>query len=334
VRLFVKRVFVLDNVDEVLPPWLRFMRGVVDSDDLPLNVSREMLQESAALRSIKKQLTKKSLDLLEEMAKDRTEDYATFWSTFGTVVKEGIATDGEHRERLAGLARFATTHESGTTTLAEYVSRMPEKQKDIYYLFGESRAALAGSPYLESLGVHGFEVLLMTDPIDEWVTSRLTEFSGKKLVSAMRAELTLATTDEEKREKERLSTALAPLVRRIEKVLGARVKSVAVSSRLTESPACLVLPSGAAPALIERLLKERGTEVPHEKRVLEINPTHPLVQKLNALAEQDKDEGRLEEWIEVLYEQTLLVEGSSLEDPNRFARRVAQLLTEVAAKAT
>jgi len=329
IRLFVKRVFIMDDCEEILPQWLRFMRGVVDSDDLPLNVSRELLQDSGTLRAIKKQVVKKSLDLLDELAKEKPEAYADFWKSFGVVVKEGLAADPEYKDRVAALVRFDSTH-GGLTSLADYVSRMKEKQEAIYYIYGESRKALEGSPYLEALSARGYEVLFLTDPVDEFAADSLHEFEGKKLVSAMRADLPLDATDEEKREKERLGEALKPLRARIQKVLDAHVRDVTLSDRLTDSPCCLVLPPGTTPAFMERLLRDRGRSMPHAKRVLEINPTHPLIQRLNDVVEKEPDSDRARDWIETLYDQALLTEGSPIEDPARFARRIAQLLTDAA----
>jgi len=333
IRLFVKRVFIMDDCEEILPPWLRFVRGVVDSDDLPLNVSRELLQDSSALRAIKKQVVKKSLDLLDELAKDQPDAYVDFWKSFGVVLKEGLAGDAEYKDRVAALVRFDSTH-GGLTSLADYLSRMKEKQEAIYYIYGESRKALEGSPYLEALSARGYEVLFLTDPVDEWAADSLHEFQGKKLVSAMRADLPLDATDEEKREKERLGEALKPLRERIQKVLDAHVRDVTVSDRLTDSPCCLVLTAGSTPAFMERLLRDRGRGVPHAKRVLEINPTHPLIQRLNAVVEKEPESDRARDWIETLYDQALLTEGSPIEDPARFARRVAQLLTDAATHAS
>jgi molecular chaperone HtpG len=328
-RLFVKRVFIMEDCDEVLPPWLRFVRGVVDSDDLPLNVSRELLQDSSILRSIKKQIVKKTLDLLDSIASDRPEDYLAFWKAFGSVMKEGLALDADARDRIAALCRFESS-KGGLVSLDEYVARLPEKQEAIYYVFGESLANVAGSPHLEALRARGFEVLYLVDPVDEFAIAGLHDYKGKKLVSAMRAELSIDATDEEKREKERLSEGLKPLFDRVKKTLESRIKDVRVSDRLTDSPSCLVLDAHATPAFMERLFKDRGRPVPHQKRILELNAMHPLVQSLSTLADKAPDDPRLDEWIEVLYDQAVLTEGGTLDDPNRFAKRVATLLTQAA----
>jgi molecular chaperone HtpG len=337
VRLFVRRVFIMDDVEELVPPWLRFLRGVVDSDDLPLNVSRELLQDSAALRAIKRQVTKKTLDLLDETAAEEPEDYATFWRAFGVVLKEGLAMDNEllaadrYGDRLAKLLRFESTDAPGAlTSLPAYVARMKEKQDAIYYAFGESKKAIEGSPYLEAVRARGFEVLYLTDPIDEWAVQAIPHFEEKKLVSVMRADLPLDTSEEEKREKERMATALEPLLKKLKELLGDRVREVKVSDRLTDSPCCLVLPGNASPAFMERLLRDRGRDIAHGKRILELNPTHPLVLRLLDVVEKSADDARLEDWVEVLYDQAVLAEGGVPDDPNLFARRIATLLTDVA----
>ncbi|HVG64232.1 MAG TPA: molecular chaperone HtpG [Hyalangium sp.] len=334
VRLFVKRVFIMDDAEELLPPWLRFVRGVVDSDDLPLNVSRELLQDSAVVRSIRKHVVKKTLDLLEKLAKDKPEDYTAFWKNFGAILKEGLAADGEHREKLGALVRYESSREEGgLTSLADYVSRMKEGQQAIYYVFGESRKALEGSPHLEALRKRGYEVLFLTDPVDEWAAQGLREFNGKPLVSALQADLKLQETAEEKREKEQRAEGLKSLTERIKEVLKDAVREVRVSDRLTDSPVCLVLPEGGSPAFLERLLREHGRSAPRAKRILEVNPGHPVIEHLNKLHARDAKSEQVSEWIELLHDQALLTEGSPLEDPNRFAKRMTALLTQVASQA-
>ena len=336
VRLFVKRVFVMDDCEELLPDWLRFVRGVIDSDDLPLNVSREVLQDSAIVRAIRKQVVKKSLDLLDEVAKDRAEDYATFWKGFGAVLKLGLGIDREHRDRLAALVRFESTKEAGLTSLADYVGRMPageNAQEAIYYAIGESKEQLASSPHMEALRKRGFEVLLMTDPVDEWAVDALGEFQGKKLVSVARADLSVGTGEAEKKAHEEAAGAIGALITRIRAVLQQQVEEVRASERLTDSPACLVVPEGGHHAFVERLLRERGHKAPPVKRILEVNPQHPLVVGLRGALERDPASPRMDEWIEMLYEQALLTEGSPIADPNRFARRLTSLLEEAVAGA-
>jgi molecular chaperone HtpG len=332
VRLFVKRVLIMDRCEEMLPQWLRFVRGVVDSDDLPLNVSRELLQDSAVVKAIHKHVTKKTLDMLEKLAKDKPEDYRTFWQSFGTVLKEGLATDTEYREKLGALVRYESSREEGLTSLADYVSRMKEDQKAIYYVFGESRKAVVDSPHLEALKKRGYEVLYMTDPVDEWAAQGLREFQGKPLVSAMHADLKLEETEEQKREKEERAKGLGPLSDRMKEVLKEHVREVRVSDRLTDSPCCLVVPEGGSHAFVERLLRERGRSMPHVKRILEVNPTHPIIEHLRAMQEREPGSPQVTEWIEMLYDQALLTEGSSVEDPNRFARRMTALMTQVAGR--
>jgi molecular chaperone HtpG len=339
-RLFVKRVFVMDDCEEILPSWLRFLRGVVDSDDLPLNVSRETLQDSTLLPTIKKHVTKKALALLDELA-ERPDDYREFWKSFGVIVKEGLTIgEPEYKERIAKLVRYessATERKEGDkeatlTTLSEYVGRMPKDQEAIYYLYGESRRALEATPYVEALRARGYEVLFMTDPVDQWAADGLYEFEGKKLVSAMRADLKVTAADTPQEEKEKAESELKPLVDRMKQVLDAHVREVRVSERLVESPVCLSLAPGATPATLERLLKERGKDLPHVKRTFEINPSHPLIKSLARLREST-DQARFDGWVQLLYQQALLLEGGALEDPVGFARRLGALLTEVTAVA-
>lgn len=333
VRLFVKRVFVMEDCEELVPTWLRFVRGVVDSDDLPLNVSREVLQDSSVVRAIRKQLVKRTLDLIEEVARDRPEDYERFWREFGAVLKEGIVTDSEQRERLARLARWESSRDAGLTSLQDYVARMPEGQKAIYYVFGESRAALASSPHLEALRARGYEVLYMTDPVDEFAADALREYEGRPLVSAMRADLKLEGEPGKRAEADAQQSELAPLLARIKNVLGDKVKDVRPSDRLTDSPCCLVVPEGAHHAYMERLLRANGRTVSPAPRTLEVNARHPLIEALRTLHTKAPDSPRVAEWIEMLYDQALLTEGSRVEDPNRFARRVVALMAQAATAA-
>ncbi|MFY0580436.1 molecular chaperone HtpG [Cystobacter fuscus] len=332
VRLFVKRVLIMDRCEEMLPQWLRFVRGVVDSDDLPLNVSRELLQDSAVVQGIRKHVTKKTLDMLEKLAKDKPEDYRSFWQAFGPVLKEGLAVDMEYREKIGSLLRYESSREEGLTSLADYVSRMKEGQEAIYYVFGETRKAVVDSPHLEALKKRGYEVLYMTDPVDEWASQGLKDFQGKPLVSAMHADLKLKETDEEKREKEERAKGLGPLAEKMKEVLKEQVREVRASDRLTDSPCCLVVPEGGSHAFVERLLRERGRSIPRAKRILEVNPQHPIIQHLSALQQKEPGSEQLKEWVEMLYDQALLTEGSSVEDPNRFARRMTALMTQLAAQ--
>ncbi len=323
IRLFVKRVFIMDDCEEILPNWLRFMKGVVDSDDLPLNVSRELLQDSSVVRGIKKNVVKKSLDLLEEIAADRPEDYQTFFRSFGPVLKEGLATDVEYRDRLAKLVRYESTKEPGMVSLESYKARAKEGQKDLYYLYGSSKTAVKSSPYLEALEAKGYEVLLMTDPVDEWACEALGEFQGMKLVSAMRADVAASDSDEERKAREEDEGAVKPLLERIQKVLGDRVKEVKVSARLLASPACLALDAGQIPAYMEALLRANGRPVPQTKRIFEVNPKHALIAKLMAKG----DAAVVDDAIELLFDQAKLLEGSSIDDPQKFGERLANVLT-------
>jgi molecular chaperone HtpG len=326
VRLFVRRVFIMDDCEDLLPQWLRFVRGVVDSDDLPLNVSRELLQDSAAVRVIKKQLTKKTLDLLDTIAAERTGDYGTLWESFGPVLKEGLATDFEHKDRIARLVRYRTSQGDALTSLADYVARMKPEQPAIYYVLGENLRAASTSPHLEALKKRGYEVLIMTDPVDEWATEALREYEKKPLVSAMRADLKLEDTEDEKKARDEQGKALAPLLARVKKALGDRVVEVKLSDRLTDSPCCLVRSEHGAHAFVERMLRERGHAVPKVQRILEVNGGHALVKHLEQLVEKDPSSPRIDALIEVLYGQALLTEGSPLDDPNRFATTLTQLL--------
>jgi molecular chaperone HtpG len=351
IQLFVKRVLVMEECEELLPEWLRFVRGVVDSDDLPLNVSREILQDSQTARTIKKQLVKATLDMLDALVTEKPDEkdedttlqvevkprpapleggYDIFWEHFGVMIKEGLAVDYEHKDRLAKLVRWPSSKASGLTSLADYVLRMPLRQEAIYYVLGESKEAVESSPHLEELKKRGYEVLYMTDAVDEWAAEALGEYEGKKVVSAMRADLKFEETPEKKKEKEESTTQLRPLLDKMKSVLGDAVVDVRVSERLTDSPSCLVLSGSGPHAFVDRLLRERGKDVPHTKRILEINPSHPVIVALLSLVEKEPNAERLKDWIEVLYDQALLTEGSALVDPNRFARRVTALMTEAA----
>jgi len=322
VKLYVRRVFIMDDAEQLLPPFLRFVRGVVDSNDLPLNVSREILQESRDVEAIRGGCVRRVLDLLEELAAKDKDKYATFWGAFGNVLKEGFVDDVTHREKLAGLARFATTA-SGTETqdvaLAEYVARMKEGQRAIYYVTGDTFAAAAHSPHLEVFRKKGIEVLLLADRIDEWVAASVTEFDGKPLHSIAKGALDLGelADAEEKAEQEREATALAPLVDRIARALGDRVKEVRVTHRLTDSPACLVVGEGELSGNLERLLKTAGQKAPTVVPILEVNPRHPLIQRL-----ETEPDDRLPDWASLLFDEAMLAEGAQLPDPAGFVRRL------------
>jgi len=326
VRLYVKRVLVMEDCEEIVPEWLRFVVGVIDSDDLPLNVSREILQQSSAVKTIKKQVVKHVLDALDALSQEKVDDYQVAWRAFGPMLKQGMAMDFEHRARLAKLLRYESTAGEGLTSLADYVKRMKDGQEAIYYAIGESRKALEGAPHLEGPRKRGFEVLLMTDPIDEWAAESLRTFEGKNLVSVMRADLKLGDGDEAKTKAE--GELLRPLFDRIRAVLGARVTEVRASDRLTESPCFLVMAGTGPHGYVERLLREAGRDVPKTSRILELNGDHVIVRALQALVTQgDAAAPRAAEWIEILYDQALLAEGAPIEDPSGFARRITSLLS-------
>jgi len=327
VKLFVKRVFIMDDASELLPVWLRFIRGVIDSDDLPLNVSRDVLQDSRAAQIIRKQVTKKALDLLAEMATERPEDYAQLWTQFGKVLKEGLHNEPDHKDRLAKLLRFETTHADGLTSLEEYVSRMPEGQSHIYYVLGANRRLVESSPHLEGLKKRGFEALLLTDPIDQWAVEGLKEFDDKPLTSAANANLDLDEDSDEETKKaaEARAEALQPLTAKFQEVLGDRVAEVKLSTRLDGSPVCLVIPDGGLPSHIERLLRAHNRELPPTPRILELNPSHPIIVHL----EENAASERTPEYIELLFDQALLVEGSPIDDPARFAKQLSGLMQSV-----
>ena len=333
VRLFVNRVFIMDDAEELVPSWLRFVKGVIDSDDLPLNVSRELLQESSITRTIRKQVTKKTLDALKGLAADDAEAYGTFWDNYGSVFKEGLHEDRTMAAKIGPLLRYRSSAVDGLTSLSEYVERMPQGQEAIYYALGETEAAVAASPHLEALKGRGYEVLYMTDAIDEWAVQGLGEFDEKKLVSAAQADLDLDESDEAKAEREEASTELKPLLERFSEVLDDQVQEVRLSARLTDSPCCLVVPEGGQHAHLERLLRAHDPNSPATKRILEVNATHPLIRNLNLLHTANGDADAVEAWIETLYDQTLLAEGSPVVDPGRLARRMTALLQDASAAA-
>ena len=326
VRLYVRRVFIMDDAEQLIPPYLRFVRGVVDSNDLPLNVSREILQESRDVEAIRSGATKRVLDLLEDLADNDKEKYATFWKTFGPVLKEGFVDDMGNRDKLAKLVRFASTHNDSDVqdvSLADYVSRMKENQTAIYYVAGDSYAAAAHSPHLEFFRKKGIEVLILSDRIDEWVTGTLTEFEGKPMRSVAKGALDLGelADADEKKAQEAEAQALKPLLERLAKALGDRVKEVRVTHRLTDSPACIVVGEGELSSNLERLLKAAGQKAPTVVPILEINPKHPLVKRV----EGEPDE-RLPEWANLLFDEALLAEGAQLTDPAAFVRRLNALM--------
>ena len=333
VRLHVRRVLVMEACEELLPKWLRFVKGVVDSEDLPLNVSRETLQDSRIVRTIRKQVVNHALTMLEDLANERANDYKSFWESFGPVLKEGLHFDPEEKTRISSLLRFTTSTQEEPSSLKDYVARMKEGQTDIYYAVGPTRALLSASPQLESIRRREFEILFLTDPVDPFAISNLQEFDGKKLVDVMAAEFQLADGAEKQPSNEEEAKASEPLLKKIQEVLGTRVGEVRVSKRLSDSPACLVVPSGGLPPYLERMLKARQMDVPEVKRILEVNPEHSLVGQLRNLYLVEPLSPKLVDWIEMLYDQALLAEGSPLEDPARFARRLTQLMSDAASSA-
>ncbi len=326
-KLYVRRVFIMDDAEQFLPLYLRFVKGVVDSADLPLNVSREMLQQDPAIDSMRTGLTRRVLDLLAKLAKDEPEKYATFWKEFGSVLKEGPGEDHANRERIAKLLRFSSTHTDSETqdvALDDYVSRMKPGQKEIYYVTADSFAAARSSPHLEVLRQKGVEVLLLSDRVDEWLTDHLREFDGKALRNIARGELDLGAvqTEDEKQAQEARSKEHAALVERIKKALGDRVNDVRVTARLADSPACLVLGEHDLGAQMRRILEAAGQKAPATKPVLEINPTHLLLQRL----EQTADEDQFNDLATLVFEQATLADGAQLPEPAEFVKRLNRLL--------
>jgi len=325
VKLYVRRVFIMDDAEQLMPLYLRFVRGVIDSGDLPLNVSREILQQSRDIETMRAGSVKKVLGFLEDLATNEPEKYATFWTQFGSVFKEGPGEDPGNRERIAKLCRFASTHldsEAQVVSLAEYVSRMKEGQDAVFYVTADSFAAARNSPHLEIFRKKGIEVLVLYERIDEWLIANLGEFDGKPLKSVAKGALDLGglADDAEKQSQEAVEGEFRDTVERLKKVLGERVKDVRVTLRLTDSPACLVADAHDLGGHLQRLLKAAGQKVPVSKPILEINPSHPLVARLRS------EEGGFEDWAELLFEQSVLAEGGQLEDPAAFVRRVNSLL--------
>jgi molecular chaperone HtpG len=331
VKLYVRRVFIMDAAEQLLPAYLRFVRGVVDSGDLPLNVSREILQQSSDVARIRTASIKRVLGLLEDLAEHHKEKYGTFWTEFGRVLKEGIIEDAPNRERIAKLLRFASTHTDSavqTVSLADYVGRTKPGQDIIYYLTADGFSAAKNSPHLEVFRKHGVEVLLLTDRIDEWVVSQLTEFDGMKLQSAAHGSLDVtklgevsSVVAEELKERE-----YEDLLTRVQDVLKDRASRVRLTRRLTDSPACLVADEHGISRHLERLLRESGQRLPDHKPILEINPDHPVVQRLK----QESDAALFADWSHILFDQAMLAESGELEDPATFVKRLNSLTLALA----
>ena len=330
IKLYVRRVFIMDDAEHLMPAYLRFVRGVIDSADLPLNISREILQASKDVEMIRAGSVRRVLSMLDELAEKEPEKYATFWKEFGRVFKEGTGEDHTNRDRIAKLLRFASTHadtEEQKVSLADYVSRMKPEQDKIYYVTADSFAAAKNSPHLEVFRKKGVEVLLMYERVDEWVMSHLTEVEGKSLQSVAKGRLDLGKLEDEteKQDQEKEANEFKDLVEKIKQALGESVKDVRITLRLTDSPACLVADEHDLSANLQRLLKAAGQNAPTFKPILEVNPHHRLLTRLRA----ESDETRFKDLSQVLYDQALLAEGGTLEDPAGFVRRVNQLLLEM-----
>lgn len=328
-KLYVQRVFIMDDAEQFMPTYLRFVKGVLDSNDLPLNVSREILQDNRITAQLRKACSKRVLSMLEKMAKDDSEKYQGFWKEFGNVLKEGPAEDFANREQIAGLLRFASTHndsDAQTVALADYVARMPEGQDKIYYITADSFAAASHSPHLEIFRKKGIEVLLMWERVDEWLMSHLNEFDGKQLVSVTKGELDLGELDDEetKQAQEEAKAALAPLLERVQTALGDEVKEVRLTHRLTNTPSCVVAGEHDMSTQMIKLMQSAGQPVPEQKYILELNPEHVLVKKLETLEE----EAQFKEWSQLLLEQAQLAEQGGLKDPAAFVARVNRLLLD------
>ena len=331
-KLYVKRVFIMDDAEALMPVYLRFVKGVIDSNDLPLNVSRELLQESRDVKAIREGSTKRVLGMLESLAdSDNADDkrkYADFWKEFGAVLKEGVGEDFANRERLAKLLRFASTHVPGdepSVSLADYIGRMKEGQEAIYYITADSLTAAKNSPQLEIFRKKGLEVLSLADRVDEWMLSHLYEFDGKPLQSIAKGAVDLGKLqdEEEKKQAEAAAAAFKPVLEKIKEALKDRAKDVRVTTRLVDSPACLVVEEGDMSGHLARLLKQAGQAAPASQPILEVNPTHALVKRL------ESDEARFADLSHLLFDQAVLAEGGALDNPAEHVQRVTRLLVGV-----
>jgi molecular chaperone HtpG len=335
IKLYVKRVFIMDDAEQLMPVYLRFVKGVIDSNDLPLNVSRELLQESRDVKAIREGSTKRVLSMLEELAdsdeQERKDKYGKFWKEFGQVLKEGLGEDMGNKERIAKLLRFASTHndsDAQTVSFADYAGRMKEGQDKIYYVTAESYAAAKNSPHLEIFRKKGVEVLLMTDRVDEWMLSFLQDFDGKELVSVAKGDLDLGKLEDEaeKKRHEETEARYKELVEKMKTALADKAKEVRVTFRLTDSPACLVADENELSGNLMRMLKAAGQNAPESKPILEINPDHPLVQRLKY------EDGKFADWSHILFDQAMLAEGGTLTDPSAFVKRLNEMLLGMAGK--
>lgn len=339
-KLYVQRVFIMDDAEQLLPNYLRFVRGIVDSKDLPLNVSREILQNNKVIEAIRGSVVKRILDTLEKLAKDDKEKYAKFWQNFGRVMKEGVAEDFANKESIAKLLRFASTladNEAQNVSFDDYIARMKPSQEKIYYITADTFMAAKNSPHLEIFRKKGIEVLLLTDRVDEWMVSHLFEYAGKKLQSVAKGEIDIdkvapdenvAKTDdkEQQEKKEKIKTDFANVIQEMQKVLGDKVKEVKTSNRLTDSPACLVAGEFDMSIHLQRMMQAAGQTIPKGKPILEINPEHPILERLKA----ETDDQRFAEWTNILFDQAFLAEGGQLEDPATFVKRLNALLLQLA----
>jgi len=332
IKLYVRRVFIMDGAKELMPGYLRFVRGLIDSNDLPLNISREILQHSRDVEAIRNAAVKRVLGLLEDLADKEPEKYADFWREFGRVLKEGLGEDPGNQERLGKLLRFASTHRNTieqSVSLADYVARMQDGQDRIYYVTADSFAAARNSPHLEVFRKKGIEVLLLHDRVDEWVVAHMPAFDGKSLQSVTKGDLDLgglADSEAEAKQKEETEASLKPLVERIRKALGDKAKEVRLTHRLVDSPACLVTEQDGISANLERVLRAAGQAVPNVPLVLEINPGHPIVTRLK----DETDDARFKDWSHILFDQAMLAEGGHLDDPAGFVKRLNELLLAMA----
>ena len=331
IKLYVRRVFIMDDAEQLMPLYMRFVRGVVDSSDLPLNVSREILQQSKDIDGIRSGCTRKVLSMLEDLAENDKEKYAKFWENFGAVLKEGVGEDHANKEKIAGLLRFASTHNDTTeqnVSLADYIGRMKEGQEKIYFVTAETFNAARNSPHLEIFRKKGIEVLLLSDRVDEWVVGHLTEFDGKHLQSVAKGGLDLGKLEDEaeKQEAEKAADAYKELIDKVKASLGDKVKDVRVTHRLTDSPSCLVSDDYDPSGNLARMLKAAGQQVPNTKPILEINPQHPAVMRLKY------EDARFDDWAALLFEQATLAEGGQLDDPAGFVKRINDLMMALSGK--
>jgi len=329
IKLYVKRVFIMDDAEQLMPNYLRFIKGVVDSDDLPLNISREILQKNKHIDTIRSASIKKILAHLTKMAKNKKEDYALFWKEFGRVIKEGPAEDSSNKEKIAKLFRYSSTHNDSDiedVSLDDYISRFKDKQDKIYYITGDSYTAVKSSPHLELFKKKGIEVILMHDRVDEWMMSYLSEYDGKSFVNIAKGELDLGNLEdkEDKKKAEKAAKDYEKMLKQMKEGLGDKVKEVRVSTRLTDSPSCLVVEQQDMAVSMQKILKQAGHDLPNVEPILEINVNHPLVKRLN----DEQDDGKFTDLSHLLFDQAMLSEGGQLEDPVAFVTRINQLLLE------